>query len=436
MALAPNGAAIMCATLVYALGFAAGARFTIGALLLLSGVSASFVFGSATTTEAFNLQNVAAVLLVMGALTRTALGAALPVRSWQPLLLVAFALLIALSGVVDPVKGFSYLVAALLPFAVFLLARYGNVGMSSERFAVYAFRLVELSVPVSLGATVLALVIGAPLVTAMGGGFAPRFNGAAGAGTYAFFLLTPLFLASAMLAVRPTKRAALALAIVTGLLLLTVTRSALIGAALGLLAIGYYAVALPGVRRLGLVVATVVSAAIIAYSPLTTRFVGSSEVPTSVARGNLTARENLWSFVWHEYVEPSPVTGKGLGSTAALFIYRTGPAGGAGDMHNDYLKIWAQLGIAGLVLYVLGIAAVWRGALQGGRKWFRRVALTRSDLDPRVRAVWLAVPGALVGLLFVSYFDNGIANALHLGVVVFGLAGIAARLADSRKHLE
>ena len=136
------------------------------------------------------------------------------------------------------------------------------------------------------------------------------------------------------------------------------------------------------------------------------------------------------------YVEPSPLTGKGLGSTAALFNDPYGPAGGAGDMHNDYLKIWAQLGIAGLVLYALAIAAVCRGALRGGRKWFRRVALSRFDLDYRVRAVWLAVPGCLVGLLFVSYFDNGIANALHLGVVVFALAGIAARLADSRKHLE
>ena len=146
--------------------------------------------------------------------------------------------------------------------------------MSTERFAIDAFRLVEFSVPVSLGATALALVIGSPLATS--GGFAPRFNGAAGAGTYAFFLLTPLFLASATLAVRPTKRAGLAVAIVTGLLLLTVTRSALIGAGLGLLAVCYLTVALPGVRRLGLVVATVVSAAIIAYGPLTARFVGSS----------------------------------------------------------------------------------------------------------------------------------------------------------------
>ena len=108
MVLAPNGAGIMCAALVYALGFTAGARFTIGALLLLSGVSVAFVFGG-TITEAFNLQNVAVGLLVMGALTRTALGPALPARSWQPLLLVAFAGLIAFSGVVDAVKGFSYL---------------------------------------------------------------------------------------------------------------------------------------------------------------------------------------------------------------------------------------------------------------------------------------------------------------------------------------
>jgi O-antigen ligase len=137
-----------------------------------------------------------------------------------------------------------------------------------------------------------------------------------------------------------------------------------------------------------------------------------------------------------EYVEEAPVTGKGLGSTAVLFTDPAGPAGGAGDMHNDYLKIWAQLGIVGLAAYLLGIAAVFRSAIREGRQWLRRVAISRFDLDPRARAVWLAVPGCLVGFLFVSYFDNGIANAVHLGVAVFALAGIASRLADSASNVE
>jgi O-antigen ligase len=93
----------------------------------------------------------------------------------------------------------------------------------------------------------------------------------------------------------------------------------------------------------------------------------------------------------------NPFTGVGIGSVPSAFIpYRRGIGGR--DPHNTYLKMAAELGIPGLLVYIAMIVMVWRALTRG-----KRAARARA---PTVAAGLANLQYALLGFLVASLFGS------------------------------
>jgi hypothetical protein len=139
-----------------------------------------------------------------------------------------------------------------------------------------------------------------------------------------------------------------------------------------------------------------------------------------VAPGDLRGEVGRWQ-IWSQaigVVRAFPVTGLGLGAFPYVFpLFRTAGAGVAlGHAHNDFLELAAEVGLAGCVAVLLGLALL-------TRHLFRRRASGRDET--------LLGHAAMAGLLAIalhSLTDFNLAipsNALTLCV----LAGMVVRWA-------
>ena len=395
---------------------------SVGLVVLLSAFSPSFLADRSVTTFGAAANDWIVFLLVLGAFLRCALSGQIPIRPAVvgPLAIGALLTLPPLAGVPDESAGLKLVVQGLVPFLVFLVVRYGAFERTEGELAEIGARLLAAAVGLSIVLTVVAVAVGRPVLSAAEGG-SERFTGSLGSGSYAFFLLTPAAVALAAVTTRRTTgRLVLLAALGTGVLT-TLTRGALIAVAA--------AVAWAGVahRRLkgALVACAVLAAVLFALFQLApaaiSRFVPTSSVPEESVRGTWLGREVVWEYAWEEFVVPSPWLGSGLGATAAIFDERTDLRTGAGAMHNDYLWILAETGAVGLSIYLLALGAVARAVWCSRHR--QRHAPEALEIVQRSAAL------ALVAFVVVSIADNAIGNFAHFGVLVFGLAGLAARSA-------
>lgn len=425
LALRPDSLLPALAGALFLAGFLANPVVPVGLVVLLSGFSLSFLADRSVAFYGSDVNDWIVLLLVLGALGRCLVSGLVPVRARVTLSLVAGALVILppFGTPVDLSAGLKLIVQATVPFVVFLVVRYGAFGLDNGALARAGARLLAAAIALSGAFTLVALLTHGSLFSAAEGG-AQRFTGSLGSGSYAFFLLAPIAIAVVALAERPTLcRAAVLTALGTSLLV-TLTRGAFIATAVAIawVALAYRRV--KGVLVVCLVLAGVVFALFQAFPAAADRFEATSAVPKETVRGTWLGREVLWDFAWRHFVEPSPFLGSGLGATAAIFRENTDFRTGAGAMHNDYLWILAETGALGLGLYLAALAAVFRAAIRG---WRRRLASSGA-----LGVARRAAPPALLAFLVVSFADNAIDNFAHFGVLVLGLAGLAARAADHR----
>jgi O-antigen ligase len=107
----------------------------------------------------------------------------------------------------------------------------------------------------------------------------------------------------------------------------------------------------------------------------------------------------VWRFrLWKDMLPVAlwqPFFGHGLGTFNELVDYLRGYRFGSLDAHNDYLKIFTELGAAGLGLYVLIISNL----LKNLYMIFKKAASEYKTLALGILVIVLAIYG-------VSAFDN------------------------------
>ena len=204
-----------------------------------------------------------------------------------------------------------------------------------------------------------------------------------------------------------------AIALIGGALVLTLSRGGLFGAMVGLLLVlGIGLHGRVGTRTLcvlgGVVALVLAFATWFGVYPLLERFSAVARDPFTDLRWAVWER-TLW------VIGDAPFLGVGLGAFQDAFqLYRPEviPSGKVVEhAHNDYLQLLAETGVAGLLIGLWGLAALYRFVL---RRWTVRQ-------DPFVRGLTLGAIGALGATAAHSAIDYGLhmpANALLLVLVV------------------
>lgn len=186
-------------------------------------------------------------------------------------------------------------------------------------------------------------------------------------------------------------RVALGAALVLSLvfLLLTYTRTALIGTAIGVLVVGLFQS-----KRLLFGLFVLAICALVLVPQLSSRFTQLADAPTTAAdvesRNTLTWRINYWTEVL-PLANSSPVTGIGLTSTQFTTDEAKQP-------HNDFVRAYVETGLIGFCAYLAVLVAL--------------VGLGQ-------RAVWVSPPGSL---------DRGVAVGFLGCAVAFIAVSLAANV--------
>jgi O-antigen ligase len=131
-----------------------------------------------------------------------------------------------------------------------------------------------------------------------------------------------------------------------------------------------------------------------------------------------SGRSNVWPVIVASAAE-RPIIGWGLASSEHVTnsLWEA-----VGHPHNDYLRVWHDLGITGLVLFLAATVSWSRRLFADACEGFR------SGGAPAVRVLPLAGFLALVGLLVMASTDNAIIYAFIMGPVgVLVGAGLMAR---------
>jgi putative inorganic carbon (hco3(-)) transporter len=190
-------------------------------------------------------------------------------------------------------------------------------------------------------------------------------------------------------------------------LLLTYTRSALIGAVLGIVVIGLY-----HNRRVlgGLVVVGVVAALVV--PGIAARFAElGSESPNDPNPGNsLQWRLGYWTDVL-PLASRNPATGIGVGQTQFFTEKQVQP-------HNDFLRAYVETGIVGLIAYITMLAML----VRTGRK-----AVRSSAPHTLERGIAVGFLGCVTAFVAASAVSNVFSNVVSLWYF-FAFAGAAAAI--------
>jgi O-antigen ligase len=206
----------------------------------------------------------------------------------------------------------------------------------------------------------------------------------------------------------------------------TYTRSAWIGFALALLLLAvfhYRRLIVVAIVALGLAAVAVPSA----VESVQARFGDLASQNASNSKNSLKWRRGEWARMTH-FGDEKPLTGQGFGSYQRLTIREFGFQGGefstisrsasgavvgAGfAAHNDYVKLYVETGVPGLVLWVFALIGVVVTAASAARV-------------PELRPWAVAVAGLAVAFAFMSSSDNIQGYAVPVAIL-FALTGVLA----------
>ncbi len=311
------------------------------------------------------------------------------------LLLVAVAVLHTLSHRVDPLR--EGVVRAYLVFLV--LAGLSLVTMPDASGGVedwlrtasalsifilvvslcHTRRQIDALVRVGLLSSVFPLLAGLyQLVTGTGNRELSSFNRLVGTfahpSAYAFYLVMIALLGVCVSLATDRRRVRIWVAALVVLLLgsaiLTYTRAAWLGLAVGLSVIGAFSN-----RRL-LVAAFLASAVLVMFFPqITDRLSDVSLSPDDP--GSMASRVRLWVAAAPQIVS-RPLVGHGLGSFGSYYHY---------DPHNDYLRVAFEIGVPGLLAYSWMLLSLIRVAWRAYRSVTERY---HGGVSLAFVAMWLA----------------------------------------------
>lgn len=207
------------------------------------------------------------------------------------------------------------------------------------------------------------------------------------------------------------------LALSSVFLLLTYTRTAILGAVLGLLVVGL----VQGKRLLfGVVVFAI--CAMLLVPQLSSRFTGlseSSSLMTGPANNSLTWRLGYWTEVL-QLANSNPVTGIGLGMTARQTDEEKQP-------HNDFIRAYVETGLIGLGAYVAMLILL----VTMGRRAVR--ASPRGSFERGVGAGFL---GCALAFIADSVLANVISNVVTLWYLFAFAAAASAVVWQQRRRVE
>ncbi len=130
---------------------------------------------------------------------------------------------------------------------------------------------------------------------------------------------------------------------------------------------------------------------------------------------NWQGRTNLWPIVWSGFMA-SPVLGLGLGSSGVV-IARHFPADAASVAHNEYLRLAADTGVVGVVLFAIAMF-VWLGIM------------VRSIRKDSIDVAEYALPCAagIIGWAIIAITDNPFDYYMYYTQYVGFLAGAAVAM--------
>jgi O-antigen ligase len=216
-------------------------------------------------------------------------------------------------------------------------------------------------------------------------------------------------------------------ALCTAGIFLTGSRGGLV--ALGVAMVAFLIVGARWRGRLALVLVAVVLAGVGYYN-----FAASPEIRSHVSTvGSGTGRLDLWTVGWR-MVEDEPLRGVGAGNfTVSSVHYLLQPGaieradyivGAPKVVHNTYLQLWTELGLVGLVLFVLVVGFCLYAALNAARSFSRQG-------DERMEIVARALFVALAGLLAADFFGSRLNNKEVW--LLLGLAPALLAIARSRE---
>lgn len=148
----------------------------------------------------------------------------------------------------------------------------------------------------------------------------------------------------------------------------------------------------------------VTSAYVLYATPFHERFVtGDLSIAVGDTQVNASGRMQMWEIIIASG-RASPLIGQGLGSSQVA-IFEMGET--IGHPHNDYLRLWHDLGFVGLGLFLLAVSG-WFFALL--RSWRLAAHVCRARA-----AAPLAAMFALLGFMLSAFTDNAIVYPFVMG---------------------
>lgn len=139
----------------------------------------------------------------------------------------------------------------------------------------------------------------------------------------------------------------------------------------------------------------------------------TSAQPMMFGVNSLSWRINLWRYAW-ELASPKPITGLGLGGFPT---YSPRLVGYAVTPHNDFVRVFAEMGIVGLGTYLWLWATLTWGLF----------AMWRSATD-RHEALLAAALIAIAACYFVNSLSADLLNYPTMGWVFWSLAALPEAL--------
>jgi O-antigen ligase len=131
-------------------------------------------------------------------------------------------------------------------------------------------------------------------------------------------------------------------------------------------------------------------------------------------------RSAVWDAVLDRFFKPNPLIGSGLGATQAWFYSGGYPYAGIRVEHSTYVRLLADIGLVGLVLFVATMLSCLHSA------WM----LFRTSPFPHVRWCALIVLCTFPALMFCMGFDNLINYVLPATQFPFAFTGLALGMAE------
>jgi O-antigen ligase len=173
-------------------------------------------------------------------------------------------------------------------------------------------------------------------------------------------------------------------------------------------------------------------AALVAFSPPFHQryFGGDARLQVAGYAVNVSGRAAFWRVMARSASE-RPLAGHGLGSSQRVMAAEFFDSDDIRHPHNDYLRVWHDLGAVGLAL-AAGALLLWLAAL------FRGWRLAAAAAHP-ARAVQLAALLTLVELVLAMVTDNVLIYPFFMGAagIVLGTAfglDAALRAATGGRH--